>query len=439
MKSRILCIGDIHLGNRTTRLPSNIGEYGIDPSELTPAATWRAAVSWAVAHDIEAVLLSGDVIENDRDRFEAYGHLKWGVEELLASRIPVFAVAGNHDWMALPRLSDQIPAFRLLGRDGKWEVVEIDLKNGTRIRIAGWSFRDRYYRKNPIRELSLTRDSDLPTLGLLHCDLDASGSPYAPVSSRDLEEVPVDAWFLGHIHRPSPLSGPRPIGYLGSLSGLNPGEPGPHGAWLATVNGPGDVQIELLPLSRLRWEALEVAIDGVEGSDPEDLKDALFSLMRRAIGRAHEDVVASPIRPRVGGCRLRLTGRTASHHRIRTLARSLVFPQETLGDTHYFIEKVIDEGAPALDLAGLAEGSDPPAALARLLDEIIERKGRAGELIAAARGSFGRTTANSRWSRLRRNPPATDDEIRRILVTAGFEALEELLAQQGEGEVRGRQ
>jgi len=86
MKSRILCIGDIHLGSRTSRLPANIGEYGIDPSELTPAATWRAAVRWAVAHDIEAMLLSGDVIENDRDRFEAYGHLKWGVEELLASR-----------------------------------------------------------------------------------------------------------------------------------------------------------------------------------------------------------------------------------------------------------------------------------------------------------------------------------------------------------------
>ncbi len=136
MKSEILCIGDIHLGRRSGKLPLEMADYEIDPAALTPTATWRAACRWAVENDVDAVLLAGDVVENAQDRFEAYGHLKWGVEKLLAAGIPVFAVAGNHDYDALPRLADQIPDFHLIGRDSRWEVLEEELKNGSRIKIG---------------------------------------------------------------------------------------------------------------------------------------------------------------------------------------------------------------------------------------------------------------------------------------------------------------
>jgi len=434
MKSEILCIGDIHLGRRSGKVPPEIGDYEIDPATLTPTATWRAACRWAVEHNVDAVLLAGDVVENAQDRFEAYGHLKWGVEKLLEAGIPVFAVAGNHDYDALPRLADQIPDFHLIGRDGSWEVLEKELKNGSRIRIAGWSFQDQYYRENPLKGLEIERDQKVPTLGLLHCDLDASGSLYGPVTSRDLEAVPVDAWFLGHIHKPSPLSGPRPIGYLGSLAGLDPGEPGPHGPWLATVNGPGDISIKHLPMASLRWEEEEVGIDSLAGDNPEDIKDNLFSLISRAIDRIHQRVSGGPYPARSVGCRIRLTGRSSFHRLIRTFSEEIARHQESRGGIYYFVEKIIDRSGPALDLAEIARGNDPPAALARLIIDITDRKGRKAELITAARDIFGKITADSRWVRLKREQPPDDEAIRRIMIDSGMTALEELLAQQEEGE-----
>jgi len=430
LKSEILCIGDIHLGRRSGKIPAGIADYEIDPAALTSTATWRAACRWAVEHDVDAVMMAGDVVENAQDRFEAYGHLKWGVDKLLAAGIPVFAVAGNHDYDALPRLADQIPAFHLIGRDGRWEVLEEELKNGSRIRIVGWSFQDQFYRENPLIGLTLKRDKKVPTLGLLHCALDASGSFYGPVPRRDLEAVPVDAWLLGHIHKPSPLAGPRPIGYLGSLAGLDPGEPGPHGPWLATVNGPGDISIKHLPMASLRWEEEEAAIDSLAGDSPEDLKDNLFSLISRAIDRIHQRAAGGAYPPRAVGCRIILTGRSPFHRLLRPWLGELACHQESRGGIYYFVEKVIDRSGPSLDLAEIARGNDPPAALARLIIELADRKGEEAELIAEARDIFGRITADSRWARLKGEGPPDDEAIRQIMIDSGMKALEELLAQQ---------
>ncbi len=429
MNIRILCIGDLHLGRRSSRLPDGLDGYGISPSDLTPAATWRSAVNWAVEHKPDLAVLTGDVIEAEEDRFEAYGHLKWGIATLLESGIPVFAVAGNHDWDALPRLAGQLPAFRLVGRGGNWETVTHELADGSRLGIVGWSFPERYCRENPLRQISFSREPGLPTLGLLHCDLDAAGSLFAPVPRRDLETVPVDAWLLGHIHKPSPLSGPRPIGYLGSLAGLDPGEPGAHGPWLATVNGPGDISIGQIPLARLRWENEEIGIGLLEGEDPQDLKDSFFRLIREAIGRIHARVAAGSLLPRVVGCRFHLTGRSPLHHQLRSVYPDFVSYQEPSGGVHYFIEKFIDEAGPGLNLTDLARGNDPPSLLARFLVDLTEKKGRDGDLILAYRDAVSRTVADPRWSRLGKKDLPDEEKIRQLLLEAGYRALEELLAQ----------
>jgi len=57
------------------------------------------------------------------------------------------AVAGNHDGVVLPRLADALPpradvvhSFRLLGRDGGWEVADLTDPDGALVtRVVGWS------------------------------------------------------------------------------------------------------------------------------------------------------------------------------------------------------------------------------------------------------------------------------------------------------------
>ena len=128
-------------------------------------------------------------------------------------------------------------------------------------------------RQSPVAEL-LAQPLDpvspsVPRIGLLHADLNASGGNYAPIRQSELDNTGYDAWYLGHIHKPSLQSsnGAADVsrtGYLGSLVGLDPTETGRHGPWLIELPGGREVHCRHLPLSPLRWEHLSVSVEGLE-------------------------------------------------------------------------------------------------------------------------------------------------------------------------------
>ena len=358
---KLLCVGDIHLGRQPARLPEGVLDE-LRASELGPAAAWRRAVDFALEDEADAVLLAGDVVEQEDDFYEAYGDLRRGVDRLAAAGIPVLAVSGNHDVQVLPRLADAVPGFRLLGRGGAWEVEDVTGRDGRRVHVLGWSFPERRVSTSPLaaHELPALDSRSGPVVGLLHCDRDAAGSPYAPVRSTELESAPVDAWLLGHVHQPDRLTPPRPIGYLGSLTGLDPGEAGPRGPWRLESAGP-DLVPEQLPMAPLRFEEVEVALDGIESAEEVD------ALAVSALDALHERIAASRFRPRAVGCRLRFTGHTA--HR-KEVARSLTAadPLRMLhprDDILYFVHEWRVAALPPCDLDELSRGADPPALIAR--------------------------------------------------------------------------
>ena len=151
-------------------------------------------------------------------------------------------------------------------------------------------------------------------LGVLHCDLDGPPtSPYAPVRRVDLERQSVDAWLLGHVHRPSDLSGDRPLGYLGSLSALDPGEPGAHGPWRVEVDGPGRVRATQVPLAPMRYEqrALDVSEVGADGALAPEA--ALERAVLATLAEVAAECDAEDAQAKLVACRLTLKGRTAHH------------------------------------------------------------------------------------------------------------------------------
>lgn len=424
---KLLCVGDIHLGRQPARLPAGLLDE-IKASELGPAAAWRLAVDFALADEVDAVLLAGDVVEQEDDFYEAYGDLRRGVDRLTAAGVPVLAVSGNHDVQVLPRLADAVPGFRLLGRGGAWEVRDVAGRDGRRVQVLGWSFPEPRVSTSPLvaHELPALDSGSAPVVGLLHCDRDAAGSPYAPVRSAELEGASVDAWLLGHVHKPDALVAPRPIGYLGSLTGLDPGEPGPHGPWRLECAGP-ELALEHLPLAPLRWEEVEVALDGLESA--EDVHTFAVS----ALDALHERLAAERFRPRAVGCRLRFTGRTA--HR-REAARSLAAgdprrsPPHRRDDVLYFVHDWRFEAGPALDLDALARGADPPALLARkvlLLRRSTEDPDRQA-LLAGARRRLESLGGRRAFAAHGLAPP-TEEEAAGLLERAALGALAELLDQ----------
>jgi len=439
--ARLLFVGDIHLGRRPGSLPDDLGEYGIDASALTPVAAWQRTVEQARrlatgSQGLLAVVLAGDVVESLEDRFEAFAHLETGIRRIVEAGVRVYAVAGNHDVEALPRLADRIDGFVLLGRGGSWERASLATPAGG-IDLLGWSFPERVVRESPLASLPEDLASgERPTLGVLHCDLDGGASPYAPVSRASLERTSADAWLLGHVHAPSRLDGSRPIGYLGSLVGLDPGEPGPHGPWLVEVAGRGSVRAHQLPLAPLRFEREVIALSDealcAAGSDPESVRDALHAEGVAALERVARRIGEAADSTRAVGVRLVLEGRT----RFRSLIRGWrgdrrAWPSSSPPSCHLFTEAFEDRTRPAVDLEALARGADPPALLARRLLAIERGEDAGTALVAEAERRLATQRSDPRWSGLAdADPSERQEDARDRLLRCGLDSLDGLLAQQ---------
>jgi DNA repair exonuclease SbcCD nuclease subunit len=434
----LLAIGDVHLGTRPGSLPEDLGEWGVDPRELTPEAALEAAVDGAIELSVDAVLFAGDVVESTNARFEAIRPLERAVQRLSDAQIPVFGVAGNHDVEALPRLARMIDGFDLIGEAGRWESRVVEIGGRPVFELLGWSFPEPQVHTSPLATLLHdplgAKHPGLPRLGVLHGDLDASGGPYAPFTRRELDAVGLDAWLLGHIHKPSLGSGPAgpgaiPRGYLGSLVGLDPTETGLRGPWLIHLGATGEIVPEQLQIARLRWELLEVAVE--EEEDPEDLGDRLLDEAERLARRIRE----SGASPRVLGVRVRLTGPTCAYQAIRRKIEQGAWsgtPRQ-VGETVVFIGKVIDGLELALDLADLAKGNDPPALLARKLIALDGGGEDRRRLLDGAREELSAVATEPRWAPLAETrdaaDPLSDEALAACLKQAGTVALHALLSQ----------
>jgi len=424
MTTRLLCTGDVHLGRRPTRLPE-----GVDPRALGPAEAFRRFVQLALTRRVHAAVLTGDVVDAGNRFYEAYAVLQAGVKKLLDGGVPVFAVAGNHDHDVLARLADEVDGFHLLGRGGEWEEAAVPGDADDPVRLLGWSFPSQQVGTNPLDEGFPPVTGDDLTVGVLHCDCDVRTSPYAPVSLADLRARPVAAWLLGHIHRPQRLhDGPPLVLYPGSPQGLDPGEPGAHGAWLIEFGRVAPPQAELVPLAPLRYERIIVPIDGV--ADSEGLDRAVLNAVRRQHDTMQRELGAV----RWVACRLQLNGRTALHRdlpalslRIRTDLRMPLDPAE------YFFEKVdFDAARPDFSLDELARSADPVGLLARRLLALERREPAAlyESLLRQGREAIERERRAPGYVMLDDSRALIDDEyVRETLLGAGFATLDEFVAQ----------
>ncbi len=360
MTVRILATGDIHIGRRPTRVPD---------AELANRASasrmWGAVVSRAITERVDVVLLSGDVVDHDNRFYEATGPLERGIIRLADAGIPTYAVAGNHDWDVFPRILQQLdtPFFHLLGQGGRWEETFLE-RDGERIlRIVGWSFPARHVRKNPLLDFRLQSESRMPTVGLLHADLDAATSEYAPVRLSELQSRDLTLWVLGHIHKPQywrSESGASVL-YPGSPQALGPNESGPHGPWLIELEGMSSIACQQFPMSRVRYEERDVDLAGI------DVSDAFETSVNDTVSNALENVVDEHEPPELLSLRLNFVGATRLCGQIDSLTQRLEDLMRVRGGVLARIDKLTNSTRPAVDLDELAKRNDPVGVLARVL------------------------------------------------------------------------
>ncbi|BAS27886.1 DNA repair exonuclease [Limnochorda pilosa] len=430
---RILCTGDIHIGRRATRVPARA-----NPGDLSAAQAWWDVVGLAIERRVDLVVLTGDVVDRDNRYFEAFGPLEQGIGALAAQGVPVVAVAGNHDFDVLPRLAESFKPdrFRLLGREERWERLTLAAGDQV-VHLDGWSFPSERYPRDPLAAYDLPSPGDGVLLGVLHGDLDQPGSPYAPVEAADLRRLPASFWMLGHVHAPALHGEPGKAGilYPGSPLALSPKEPGPHGPWLLEVTSGGRVAARQVPLSRVRYEVLEVDVAGARGEDEVDRR--LAEALRFRLGQ---------VAPETGGalrhlvCRVRLTGRTPAHRRLeehlRAAMEDLAVPH---GSATATLDEVRVETRPMWDLAQLSGASGPPASLAGLLRglrspgadpvrQVLDRARQELETLAS-RLPYREIPRDELLADL----AASDQDLAGEIERQGLLLLDELLAQKADG------
>lgn len=430
----VFCAADLHLGRRAAGLS---GRW--DSGRLSATDAWLRLVDRAVIDAVDLVVLAGDVVDQFNRSFEAYGPLERGVGTLADAGIPVVAVAGNHDHDTLPDVAAEVGGGNLtvLGQGGRWERWTLRSGDGGPIlHVDGWSFPGRRWENDPTAEYdpaSLGPPDDAPILGLLHADLDAPGSVYAPVTAARLRSTSSIAWVLGHIHVPSLREAPAvaPILYPGSLQALDAGETGPRGAWRMDIRGEGTPVFRHIHFSSVRYDTVVVDVDGI--------KDAptLSARVRRSLRSHLEDRSAESTGAlRRIQCRVRLTGRTPLHRRIASALDGLgeFAPTDDAGLRLTVDGRPTIETRPALDLEAIARGTDAPALLARLL---LQPEDRGGEWPAdlLERASRSATEVGSRpyYSTIGLEPLALDPGSPRLadgLRRQAARLLDALMAQQ---------
>lgn len=361
MTLKVLATGDIHMG-RTPSVRDN--------PELAERASaihmWEAIVEKAIDMKVDAVLLSGDIVNEKNRLYEATGPLERGINKLADQDIHSYAVAGNHDWDVFPRIVKNLGSshFHLLGEGGTWGEAYLEREGQRLLRLVGWSFPARHVRQNPLEGFRLA-ESDVPTIGLLHADLvtKESASDYAPVSLSELQHQNLALWVLGHIHKPqhwNSHAGAQVL-YPGSPQALSPSEPGIHGPWMITLEGSHSVTCQKLPMSRIRYEQREV--DLTEVSTEDDLRKAIFDAQDaewegRLEGEATELL----------SLRLTFVGATPLCGEIDALTDNLDKLERPVDDgVLAVIDKVANLTQPAIDLKELATQRDPAGELARTL------------------------------------------------------------------------
>ncbi|MCU0735322.1 MAG: metallophosphoesterase, partial [Methylotetracoccus sp.] len=97
MTIRILCLGDIHLGRISTKLPEGLARSAL----AAPRTTLLRSAAAGCEHKVDLAVFVGDVVDQSDAYFEGHSTLIETVTAFARAGIPSYAVAGNHDYEAL--------------------------------------------------------------------------------------------------------------------------------------------------------------------------------------------------------------------------------------------------------------------------------------------------------------------------------------------------
>lgn len=275
-----------------------------------------ALAELAIRERVDAVLLSGDLLDSDRAYCETGLRL---ISALGRIGAPVFISPGNHDYYssrspyATLKLPENVHIFR------KNEIERVDM-GGRGFAVFGAAFTDSQSH-GLLGGFSAPRREGVYNLMCLHADVDKPGSPYNPVSAVEIARSSMDYIAFGHVHT---ADGPHRAGrthyaYCGCPEGRGFDECGEKSVYIVELS---DDNCSLRPVSIATRKYIDLEVD-VTGLEP-----------MLAVHSALPEETVRDI------CRIRLKGETDGGLDLNRIYASL--------EDLFFQLRLTDETRPAL-------------------------------------------------------------------------------------------
>lgn len=431
---RILCASNLHLGRRVSGLP---GHAGIDPTHASASAVLDRLARAAVANDVHAVLLAGDVIDREAGQFEPVGALQEALGLLAREGIPVIAIAGDEDFDALPRAIDALgsaispDAITLL--DEERPSADIGPEDD-RVTVIGVSQSDQTGLDDPLSTVP-TVEGEGPSIVMLHASLTDGNAPtetFQPIRLDDLAASGIDLWVMGAQREPDIVERDGTLVVeTGSGAPANRDETGPHGATLVERFADGRIECRLIPLSPVQFAEIDVDVTDLDSL--EAVEGAIVGALHDTLDEAIAGDTLASLATVIGT--VHLTGVSALHASLEAftadLARTLAVERQGVGGVVASIE--IDT-RPDVDIEPLLGRPDPVGELARLIRVLNDDAEPTPAQEALVRRATDRLLGvhRSRIFAGAVNDPEPDEETARaVLQREAWNVLDALVRQRG--------
>lgn len=370
---RFIHAADIHLDGPLRGL----ARYEGAPADAVREASRRALenlVDLALERRAAFLLLAGDVYDGDWKDCNTGLFFNAQMSRLRAAGVPVLLVHGNHDAPSV------ITKTKSLKPPDNVFTFPVDKPYSHFINKYGAVVHGQSYATQRIQDnLAAGYPEPLPgffNIGLLHTSLETPGPDkrYAPCSRADLAARAYQYWALGHRHNFQVLAEDPPTLFCGSIQGRDATEQGPHGCVLVEVADDHAVSYQRVALDVMRWAELKV--DATGAPDLEAVLGALAAALDQALAAAEGRPLAA---------RVRLTGPCLAHgilSRDRTLLEAQVRGAATdRSGGRAWVEKVLLETSPAMDLEKLSRNDRPIGDLLRYLEELARDPAALAEMV----------------------------------------------------------
>ncbi len=256
---RFLHLADVHLDTAFEGRSAALRDHLRDALRTA----FERAVDCAVDEDVHAVLLAGDLFDDDRLSVATEAFLVDQVQRLDDAGIDTIYVTGNHDPGGSGFRAAKIDwpdRFHYVDDRSPTTIELTDSDGSPRATVVAAGHVDAHEEANLAARFPEAEGPE-PTIGLLHAHVTSATQVdahdrYAPCTTEDLRAPGYDYWALGHIHTRQQVDEAASAWYPGNLQGRSPRETGARGGLLVTLAADTEPDVEFRSFAPTRWEHL---------------------------------------------------------------------------------------------------------------------------------------------------------------------------------------